>query len=360
MAEPLNPELFARLKDRYGRVLIANEGEAMQPAITHTAGGRKRVLLNQEGEMYRICCPICARNATPDSRFRLYINHRWGAGHERVVGDKFWWAIHCFNEQCMCDPANRKLFRDEVFNDIGRDIKHSFIITEGDINEGPLTVKQLPGDCCPLVALPETHPAKMFLRSRGYDPDIVGVMYDLYYCLNIPAMQRKLSIVQDRIIAPFKTQGELVGWQARFVGNAVTRRTPKYFTCPGMRTGRVLYDFDRARLSPVVFICEGITDVWSIGPGAVAIMGKNFSATHFELVCNNWRVAVVLLDPDAERESGDIYDRLSQRMRVVRVLLPQQTDPASLARDFLFEQIYIAGRQAGYDLADVLNGTAVI
>lgn len=355
MADPLNIDLYTRLQTRYGRVLIANEGEAAYPHITYS-GGRQRIVLDPEGEMYRICCPACERQGTRDTRFRLYINHLWGVGHAGYPNDDFWWAAHCFNESCMSNPANRKLLRDEVYNNIGRDIRRGAQILPGDKADDPLQPKQLPGECCPLTELPNNHPAKEFMRIRGYDPDVIGHMYDLHYCLHVPPMIRKLSIVQGRIIAPFKMDGQLVGWQARFVGNATVQKTVKYFTCPGMRTGRVLYDFDRARLSRVVFICEGITDVWSVGSGAVALCGKNFSNRHFEYVCNTWPVAVVLLDPDAARESGDIYNKLSRRITVIRVELPQQTDPASLARDFLFEKIYMAGHAVGIDLADTVKG----
>ena len=356
MDEPLNRDLYDRLRLRYGRVLITNEGEAAVPHLDITAV-RHRVTLDPGGEMYRVCCPLCARRGTPDTRFRLYINHRWGVGHPLYPNDDFWWAAHCFNEQCTSDPANRKLLRSEVYDDVGRAVRRNIVVTVGEAACGPATVKQLPGVCRPLFELPDTHPARAFIRMRGFDPDVVGLRYDLQFCVSVPYEKYQLYPAVNRIVAPFKIHGRLLGWQARFVGNAKLNSVAKYFTCPGMRTSKVLYDFDNARLSPVVFICEGITDVWAVGTGAVAICGKHFSNRHFDMILEHWNTAVVLLDAGAENESSDIYNKLSKCMRVIRVVLPQQTDPAALDKDFLWERIYTAGVQAGCDLVDLVKRT---
>lgn len=350
----LNIDLYERLRQRFGRVVIANEGEATVPHISFSAGHAK-VHLDPEGEMYRICCPICTKKGTPDRRFRLYINHLWGVGHPRYPDDKFWWAAHCFNEKCMCDPASRKYLRDVVYDAIGRDIQRIAVPAAiGDVNTDPMREVTLPGKCVPVAELEETHKAKVFLRTRGFDPNVVGERYGLQYCLDVPGYT-KLQIVIGRIIAPFYMRGKMVGWQARYVGNANLNRTVKYFTCPGMRTGRVLYDFDNALKSNVVFVCEGITDVWRVGTGAVALCGKNFTAAHSKLITDHWQTAIVLLDPDADAASIDVYSKLAGKMRAVRVTLPAQTDPAALEEDFLWEQIYMAGVREKCDLAELMR-----
>src|ERR1035438_3249329 len=88
MSNPLCPSLYKRLEERFGSVIIANEGEGMVTARSSARmmesrtvqGGalsqrgattRGRVEVLHRGESYRVCCPKCG-----DTRHRLWINHR--------------------------------------------------------------------------------------------------------------------------------------------------------------------------------------------------------------------------------------------------------------------------------------------
>ena len=156
-------------------------------------------------------------------------------------------------------------------------------------------------------------------------------------------------------------RGKLVGWQARFPGEADWRITPKYYTCPGMKKTRCLYGFDSARQSPVVFLTEGVTDVWAIGNGAVALFGKSASVYQRDLIATTWRrgAAVVLLDHDARTEAARLTSELQRRLQggAVHVELPAGSDPASLPRDVLWDLIWATCIHADIDLIGLLQQT---
>src|SRR4051794_18793914 len=73
--------------------------------------GDLRLQVDHFGEQYRVCCPFC-----PDTRKRLYINHRWGLFDERTRSKNLWLA-KCYNEDCLkCSLRRRSLYND-VFDD---------------------------------------------------------------------------------------------------------------------------------------------------------------------------------------------------------------------------------------------------
>ena len=85
--------------------------------------------------------------------------------------------------------------------------------------------------------------------------------------------------------------GKLVTWTTRSIGNGPTRYVSAPKNCEGIPIKETLYGEDYARQAVVV--CEGPTDVWAMGPGAVATFGLNvtesqilrLSAYHVRAIC---------------------------------------------------------------------------
>src|ERR1043166_541750 len=101
MSSPLRPELYHRLLDCFGSVLVANEGEAMDACVrTDRLTGRQELSVNLPGEYFRVSCCFCN-----DTRHRLWINHRWGR-YEPAVKSKNLFLAHCYNENCLAQPGN--------------------------------------------------------------------------------------------------------------------------------------------------------------------------------------------------------------------------------------------------------------
>src|SRR5271166_2797304 len=107
---PLRPELFNRLKYRFGHVAIACEGESMSARVV-TKQGKPTLEISHPGEYYRVNCPYCS-----DLRKRLWINHMWGYLHPVTQTRNLFLAI-CYNENCLANAENRKWLYREVYND---------------------------------------------------------------------------------------------------------------------------------------------------------------------------------------------------------------------------------------------------
>lgn len=101
-----------------------------------------------------------------------------------------------------------------------------------------------------------------------------------------------------RIIAPFFVDGKMVS----FTGMDTTGKQTKYKDAAAedslISTRETLYNIDRVR--DKVVIVEGVTDVWRIGDGAVAV--GTISISNFQLsqlIDKRVRKALILLDSDA-------------------------------------------------------------
>jgi hypothetical protein len=138
--------------------------------------------------------------------------------------------------------------------------------------------------------------------------------------------------------------GQLVGWQCRFIGDIDWKRAgmAKYYTRPGMPKRLMFYNYDQAKNYPLVVLTEGISDVWAVGPQAVAMLGKKLHASQERLLCDTWGegVLVVMLDPDARDETDKLVQRLESKFAggVVPVYLDEQ-DPGDLDRDVIWSII---------------------
>ena len=96
----LNPHLYNALVAVFGHVKIKDAGVAMrisgyQPATLPDGRRRLQAVIAERGETYIVSCPFCS-----DTRFRLYINHRW-AERDPVTNDRNLFLAHCFNEHCF-------------------------------------------------------------------------------------------------------------------------------------------------------------------------------------------------------------------------------------------------------------------
>jgi hypothetical protein len=215
----------------------------------------------------------------------------------------------------------------------------------------------MPGAVTPLHELPLDHAANAYLLGRGHhDPHQLSRALGLAYC---PQARPEFALAGGRIIIQVTMQGKLAGWQARILGTPPTKKIPKYWTFPGMYKSRVLYNFDRARQSPLVVIVEGASDVWSVGPRSVALFGKVPSTFQVQLLTRFWggKAAVVLLNTDAEEQSEALQADLQGRFsHLVRVQLPAGRDPGSYGHQDIWGLIRQAAGQQGVDLEPYLAG----
>ena len=138
----------------------------------------------------------------------------------------------------------------------------------------------------------------------------------------------------QRLVIPIytlesQTVTRLAGWQARYIGDCPAE-VPKYLSCKGMKKSQLFYGLPEAmRTTGPVVIVEGPTDVWRLGPGAVALFGKDMSLPQQELLDRflPGRPVVVFLDRDAQDKAVELQTTLLNRGRVaVLAELPDGRD----------------------------------
>lgn len=343
MAEPLNPELYRRLKRLYRNVRISNDGQAMKARVVRDfLDDGYKLSISHTGEYYQVCCPFCR-----DTRFRLYINHMYGQRDSR--GRKMNFLAICYNDEaCMSKPACRASLDEHITESDGM-LERVRIRKGEDVPEADREC-HLPGPCTRVDALPASHHARTYLEGRGYDVGVLGRRYQVAWCSG-----SHFFLASNRIIIPVYSRGRLKGWQARYIGDLnwadkEAHHPPKYFNLPGMRRNQLLYNSDRASQYETVVVVEGPTDVWSLGPMGVCTFGCSLSDRQRRIlaVASRGKSVVLLYDREAFEEAGaKKAERTLAKMmpgRFASVRLPHGRDPGSLERDFLRD--YVAAKAA--------------
>lgn len=322
----LRPTLYNRLKLRFGQVRVSKEGLVNVWRVGSGEQGRTRNYFDRAqgdapGEYYLVSCPYCS-----DRFFRLSINHAWGM-KDKATGSRNLWMAHCHNDNCLEDYQRAKEFYSLVWDYTSPDEVGEVEIVGKRLERQPGRVTW-PGVVWPLDKLPELAEARLYLSGRGFDPDWLARTFAVGQLLE----SQDFHYLTGNYVIPVYFEGRLAGWQARVVGDPPKgegRRARKYFTMPNMPRQTILYNFDSASRCPFVAVVEGVTDVWRFGPEAVSLLGKP-TGGQVHLLASHWkdRQIVILLDPDADKESSDLFAILSRSHRVVKVTLPDDKDPA--------------------------------
>ena len=334
----LNPWLFEQLRAHFGEVQVANHrqetvGSTLMDPITQ----KPRVSWAVAGEYYRVCCPYCS-----DSRYRLYIHHRWGEVDRFGRSQTF--LACCFNEtRCLDDVENREDLAAKLHSH-SEHVRTPIILPGIRIDPSKLKA-ELPGELTPLEDLPSSHPAISYLMARSMDPTILGKFYGVGYCDYSP----KYRLACNRIVIPITRQGKLIAWQARYLGEMDWKRSgiPKYFTMPGAHPSLCLGNIDQARRFRTGVLVEGWFDVFGFGPMACCCFTNRISESQKSILCDAFRDygLVILLDPQefnegrVEKIKGSLTVALGGKGRVAAVKLPDGTDPGSLDRSFLRDYV---------------------
>jgi hypothetical protein len=368
-SSPLCPGLYELLRREFGDVGIANEGDEFVPGERryNAIAGRTEREVIYGGEYYTVNCPYCG-----DSRKRLWFNHTYGQRDDdgRIIN----WRVLCYNEGCLSGHDRRAIENREdleirLFNAEISAAERSFSLTilpgrRGD--DGPLTAVEMPGRTTTLDRLAPNHEAVQYIEDRGYDAVKLGRKYGVCYCRKAFEFYQ----IQGRIIIPIVMDGQMVGWQGRYVGELDWSAcgVRKYYNLPGMKKRKMLYNWDRAAQSGIIVVVEGVTSVWTLGDAATALLGKSITAHQMQklaglpLIAVRPRCLVLMLDPDADQDYKDrrrldlafssltnVY--LKTGGAAVRVHLPKGKDPGNFDHETIWDMIYTAGDAMGIDVA---------
>jgi hypothetical protein len=309
---PLNPTLYQALVARFGAVKIYKQGQpnTVRARPNWHRQGRLQNRVVEAGEYYAVACPFCG-----DTRGRLWVNHQWGVRDPLSGDDNLHLAI-CFNEGCLNNrPRQRQLqrllgpFDDEVGGVVAPQ-------AAADVWATPPSEPTLPDGSVPVNELPPAHPAVAYLQGRNFDVHELWERWRVRYCerapLSTPPLRQRLVIPIHRPGGPGDATPVLAGWAARAV-TPTPADGPRYLFNAGLRASHLLYGLPAAlpAAGPVVLV-EGPTDVWRVGLGAVALLGRSLSPPQRGEVLRlaRGRPVVVLLDRDAGAQARALRDSL--------------------------------------------------
>jgi len=159
----------------------------------------------------------------------------------------------------------------------------------------------------PYYCKPIQEPHRAFLRSRNFDPDKIVDKWGIRGTGPIPRNPQQL-----RIMIPVTMNGEMMCYQGRDITG---KARAKYWSLPTELSAKpiksCLYGYDEAKSHDTVVVCEGPTDVWRLGPGAVALFGVAYRPAQVRLLAEWGRVVMVLDGDDAGYEAASkIRDEL--------------------------------------------------
>jgi hypothetical protein len=349
----LNPTLFQALQARFGQVRVTNAGQhrVARRVPDPMRPGRFKTQAAQRGEQYAVACPFCN-----DHKPRLYVSYMYGQ-KDSTTGKPNYSLWYCQNEKCHESVANRRLFRGMTAVPLGRR-RHAAAGSSSPPPSpeptGPIT---LPEGLIPIDALPPTHPAPAYLLRRGFDLSCLRRTWgDISFCDSCLSSR---PVATNRIVIPIYRPAQMFapaadeepdlvlgGWQARSIPGMepLAGADAKYLFAEGMQKSELLYGLELAVTTQgPVYVVEGPTDCWRIGPGSVAIFGKTLSMTQKLLLVHHFagRPMIVLLDPDARESAQQIRQELTMARgctdadnRVVTADVPShREDPADCTRE---------------------------
>ena len=149
--------------------------------------------------------------------------------------------------------------------------------------------------------LGEAH--KLYLRRRGFDPDEIARIWGV----------QGISLASHyawSLFVPNHLGGEIVSWSIRQLSDKGARWLQAPPEMEAISGKSLLYGEDKASHS--IVICEGPSDCWAIGPGAVATLGLNYSSSQIVRMLK-YPVRAVCFDnePLAQRRANQLVEMLA-------------------------------------------------
>uniref|UniRef100_A0A6M3L121 Putative DNA topoisomerase-primase n=1 Tax=viral metagenome TaxID=1070528 RepID=A0A6M3L121_9ZZZZ len=231
--------------------------------------------------------------------------------------------------RCGWHPIREVLFAitGESWGGVDALLKEHKILRLGDraitVYPTPHSV-QLPPSTAPLG---ELHIA--YLERRRFNPTELARIWGV-------CGTKHIGGYKHRIVAPITYKGRLVSYQTRAM---LTNQIPKYKACEikdeVIHHKHLVYGVDQALLKDkgdVVVVVEGITDVWRLGPGAVATFGIGWTKDQVKFLATHFKRFIICFDNEEQAQDnakGLMTLLLALGRRAHRVVCPTP-DPARM------------------------------
>ena len=277
-------------------------------------------------------------------------------GREQKMGINLTtYRTNCF--RCGEHPSPAQMVMDvenlETYNELLTFLKHGNF-TELEFNEEKVELSEAKPVILPeffkLINQGEGHIAKItrnYLKHRGFDIEALSKL-GIGYCTK--------GDYFGYVILPFYSNSNLTYFNARLViGNG-----PRYKNPPKSVTGLgkefLIFNEGALELYNQIYICEGVFNALTMGERAIATMGKAVSSYQVNaLIKSQCKRFILLLDPDAKKQSIDLALKLVNFKSVKVVYLPEKEDVNSLGRKKTMKIIWATRYQSYNDLIKMKN-----
>lgn len=185
-------------------------------------------------------------------------------------------------------------------------------------DEAPITPIPLPSE---FISCQEDAPPPYF-KERGISIK-KALRYNIGWC--------EEGYYKNRMIVPVTVNAQQVFFVARYMGKPPLG-VRKVLYPKGAKVGRVLFNYDRAKLGERIVIVEGVLDAIAVGKDAVATFGTSLSQYQLDLLMRTAASEIVIsYDNDAIGKAKALAVRLSEYWSV-RCLELDQRDPDEYPR----------------------------
>lgn len=182
---------------------------------------------------------------------------------------------------------------------------------------------ELPPDLQPL-----TKSARKYLLGRNFDPDMLEAIWRIQSTSNI-------GNLKYRIFIPIYVNNIMVSWQCRDITD---KSKMKYLAQEESKeiinNKDTLYGLDQATGQSCVVV-EGVTDVWRLGPGAVAVFGIKYRPEQVITLIENFQSFNLLFDPEpqAKIQAGKLAADLVAMGGKVKIWEFEESDPGDMSQE---------------------------
>jgi hypothetical protein len=176
-----------------------------------------------------------------------------------------------------------------------------------------------------------SNPHRDYLRSRGFKPRHIAQQWAVQGLG--PFVERRLSW---RLFIPVYVDGLMVSWTTRAIGEKEPRYLSAYDEDSEISINDCIYGIDY--VGSTIVLVEGPIDVWTIGPGAAALMGLKTSPCQLARLSNVPRRVICFdSEPDAQERARRLANDLSclpgstMQVTLCTGKDPNSADPAEIA-----------------------------
>ena len=272
-----------------------------------------------KGNVANFRCPLCGDSQTNKNKTRGYIYEQKGT----------WWT-HCHNcgEHMMFRTLLKRIDSRLFYEYTSEAIKEKYTKKEKETDFTTDTVKRLsvPEDVKSLrklskiSALPESHPAKIFMANRGLSKKLEEIFRwsPAFKSFTNSILTGKFDAAglkrdEGRIIIPFfNADGVFHAFQGRALGASQVR----YISIVVNQDVPLIWGLDTINLTKPVNVFEGVLDAVFIG-NSLAICGGNFYDLA-DVVPNKSTVTIIYdNEPRSIETKKKIKSAIEQGYRVV-------------------------------------------